>query len=440
MKDLTKGSPAKMMLQFALPVALGNLFQLFYSLADTRVVGSTLGEAALAAVGATTSVSTLFIGFLSGLTNGFALLIAREFGAGQEKGVRRYAAGSLFLGAVTACFLTAVCVGGLNFFLMPLNVPDDLMGEASAYIRIILAGLIMTMLYNACAAILRAVGDTAAPLAFLMFASLLNIGLDLLFIMVFHMGVSGAALATVVSQSVSAFLCLAYMIWKYPVFRFKTEDFKITKEEIKRMYGSGLSMAAMMSLVFFGTLSLQCAINTFGREIIVAHTAARKITEFFMLPFSVMGVTMATYCGQNMGAGKMDRIRTGIRQALFIAWGWSVGMMILSYTAAPQMIYLVTGSHNRIVLDTASMYLKVNTVFYFVPSAISVFRNALQGMGDHTTPVLSSFIELAGKVAVAVILTKILKYWGIIAAEPIVWVLMVIPLAARIRRVMEERI
>ena len=436
MKDLTKGSPAKMMLQFALPVALGNLFQLFYSLADTRVVGSTLGETALAAVGATTSVSTLFIGFLSGLTNGFALLIAREFGAGQEKGVRR----RLFLGAVTACFLTAVCVGGLNFFLMLLNVPDDLMGEASAYIRIILAGLIMTMLYNACAAILRAVGDTAAPLAFLMFASLLNIGLDLLFIMGFQMGVSGAALATVVSQSVSAFLCLAYMIWKYPVFRFKTEDFKITKEEIKRMYGSGLSMAAMMSLVFFGTLSLQCAINTFGREIIVAHTAARKITEFFMLPLSVMGVTMATYCGQNMGAGRVDRIRTGIRQALFIAWGWAVGMMILSYTAAPQMIYLVTGSHIRIVLDTASMYLKVNTVFYFVPSAISVFRNALQGMGDHTTPVLSSFIELAGKVAVAVILTKILKYWGIIAAEPIVWVLMVIPLAARIRRVMEERI
>ncbi|MGN0372646.1 MAG: MATE family efflux transporter [Enterocloster sp.] len=439
MKDLTKGNPAKIMLQFALPVALGNIFQLFYSLADTRVVGSTLGETALAAVGATTSISTLFVGFLSGLTNGFAILIAREFGAGREKGVRKFAAGSLLLGFLTALSLTLLCVGGLPILLNVLNVPEELMDQSASYIRIVLLGLVMTMFYNACAGILRAVGDTAAPLAFLVCASILNIGLDLLLILVFHMGVAGAALATVIAQTVSVVLSLIYMFSRYPVFRFRPEDFKLSLKDTRLLYTSGLSMAAMMSLVYFGTLSLQCAINTFGNDIIVAHTAARKITEFFMLPFSVMGITMATYCGQNMGAGKMDRIRSGVRQALILTCIWCVGMMILSYTAAPELVYLVTGSRQENIAATAELYLKVDTLFYFAPAAINIFRNALQGMGEHRTPVVSSFIELAGKVAVALFLAPVLHYWGIIVAEPIVWILMVIPLIIRIKEKLGRR-
>lgn len=341
MNDLTKGNPSGVMLRFAVPIALGNIFQLCYSLADTRVVGSTLGETALAAVGATTSISTLFIGFLSGLTNGFAILVAQQYGAGKKAGVKRYGAGTLTLGFVTACVLTLFCVGLLPFILRLLNVPEELMGEASSYIRIILLGLVMTMLYNACAGILRAVGDTAAALVFLICSSVLNVGLDLVFILVFHMGVAGAALATVVSQSISAVLSVFYMVKKYEMFRFTVGDFKVKREDARKLYASGISMAAMMSLVFFGTLALQCAINTFGNDIIVAHTAARKITEFFMLPFAVLGVTMATYCGQNVGAGKTGRIRTGIRQALCMAWGWSCGTLILSYTVSPWMVPLV---------------------------------------------------------------------------------------------------
>ena len=234
MKDLTKGSPSKVMISFAIPVALGNIFQLCYSLADTRVVGSTLGEAALAAVGATTSISTLFIGFLSGLTNGFALLIARQFGAGDKKGV----------------LLTFICVSSLPFILRLLNVPEALMGQSTAYIRAVLLGLLATMLYNGCASILRAVGDTTAPLLFLLFAAALNVALDLLFILKFGFGVAGAAWATVLSQSLSAIISLVYMFKRYPVFRFKPDDFKLKLREIKALYTSGLSMAAMMSLVF----------------------------------------------------------------------------------------------------------------------------------------------------------------------------------------------
>ncbi|MFR3728755.1 MATE family efflux transporter [Lacrimispora sp.] len=434
MKDLTKGNPAKVMLQFAVPVTLGNVFQLFYSLADTRIVGSILGEKALAAVGATTSISTLFIGFLSGLTGGFALLTAKSYGAGEKDGVRRYSAGCLLLGTLTSLFLTLVCVGCLPVFLKLLNVPDDLLADARSYILIILLGMIMTMLYNACANILRSVGDTAAPLLFLMGSSLLNIVLAILFVLNFRMGVSGAALATVISQSAAALLCLGYMIKRYPVFRFRLEDFHITKQEVRELYSSGLSMAFMMSLVFFGTLSLQSVINTFGTEIIVAHTAARKMTEFFMLPFSVMGITMATFCSQNMGAGKGERIYQGIRKALSITFIWSGAMILLSYTLSPFLIHLITGSDSPGVLHTASSYLRINSLFYMVAASISIFRNALQGCGDHKTPVVSSFIELVGKVGIALFLTPVFHYSGIIAAEPMVWIMMVIPLAIKIKR------
>lgn len=433
MNDLTQGKPSRVMVRFALPIALGNIFQLCYSLADTRVVGSTLGMTSLAAVGATTSISTLFIGFLSGLTNGFAILVAREYGAGRKDGVKRFAAESLTLGVATALAFTVVCVTFLPLLLRILNVPEELTREATSYIRVVLAGLTATLAYNACAGILRAVGDTTAALLFLICASFLNIGLDLLFILVFHMGVGGAALATVLSQTVSAVASFLYMQKRYEMFRFRLLDFRVNREDARELYASGLSMAAMMSFVFFGTLALQCAINTFGEDTIVAHTAARKITEFFMLPFSVMSATMATYCSQNAGAGKMDRVRGGIRQALLLTWGWSVGMIILSYTVSPQMIRMVTGTDKLAVIQTAALYLKVDTLFYFAPAAIAVLRNALQGLGEHRIPVYSSFIELAGKVAVAMFLTPVIHYWGIIVAEPVVWLVMVIPLVVKIR-------
>lgn len=439
MKDLTKGRPAKVMLQFAIPVALGNMFQLAYSIADTRVVGSVLGEAALAAVGATTSISTLFVGFLSGLTNGFSILIARELGAGREHGVRRYGAGSLVLALITSLLLTLGSMTALPLILRMLHVPQELLPTAVSYIRVILLGLVMTCLYNACAGILRAVGDTVAALVFLIYSCVLNIGLNLFFILVCSMGVAGAALSTVISQTVAALLSLVYMMKKYPVFRFGIADLKIPMADVRMLYSSGLSMATMMSLVFFGTLSLQSAINTFGNDTIVAHTAARKLTEFFMMPFSFLGATMTTYCSQNMGAGKIDRIRVGVKQAYSLACVWSVGMMILSYTATPQMVYLVTGSNSSEIARTAGLYLKVNTLFYFVPAAISVLRNSLQGMGEHKIPVISSFIEMAGKVVIAFALTPILQYWGIIVAEPIIWILMVIPLVMRIRRILWQK-
>lgn len=432
MIDLTNGNPAKKMLKFAVPVCLGNIFQLFYSLADTRIVGSILGEKSLAAVGSTTSISTLLIGFLLGLTNGFAIIIAQKFGERNENEIKKAAAGTIFLGFLTAVSITAVSLFFLDEILNLLNVSDILYPESKGYIKAILLGITATMFYNAFAGILRAVGDTTAPLIFLIVSCLLNIFLDLYFLGILRTGTSGAAWATVISQGFSVVLCFVYMWKKYPMFRIKRKDFSFKIEFLKNLYTSGLSMALMMSLVFFGTLVLQTAINTFGTNTIVAHTAARKITEFFMLPFSVFGITMATYCGQNKGAGKFKRIKEGILKAYFITCVWSLLVIFMSYTIAPQLVYLVTGSRIPEVIDTAEKYLKINTIFYFVPGAISILRNAMQGIGDRFTPVVSSFLELIGKTAVVIFIVPHTKYFGIIISEPIVWIIMVIPLVVKI--------
>ena len=432
MIDLTTGNPIKQMIKFALPVCLGNIFQLFYSLADTRIVGSTLGESSLASVGATTSISTLLIGFLSGMTNGFSIVVAQQFGEKNEKKIKKTVAGSLFLGLVISIIISVISISFLDEILKILNISEELYQNSTLYIKVILLGITATMFYNAFAGILRAIGDTFAPLMFLIIACGLNIFLDLFFILKLGLGVSGAGLATVISQGFSVLLCIIYMWKKYPIFRVEKKDFFIKLELLKRLFYSGFSMAMMMSLVFFGTLALQTAINTFGTNIIVAHTASRKLTEFFMLPFSVFGITMATYCGQNKGANEPERIKKGIWEALFITWGWSVIVIILSYTIAPFLIYMVTGTTNREIILTSQKYLRINTIFYFVPATISILRNAMQGIGDHFTPIFSSGLELIGKISVVVFLVPSLEYFGIIISEPIVWVVMVIPLIIKI--------
>lgn len=431
MKDLTKGKPLKVIIQFAIPIGIGSLFQLFYSLVDTRIVGSTLGKDALAAVGATTTLNTLIVGFLIGLTNGFSVITAQNFGAGNYQRVRRSVASAFVLGLMVTALLTVFSTCGLHIILRWLNMPQEHFEQGYAYIVVILAGMAASMLYNICASVLRAIGDTVTPLCFLVFSTILNIFLDYGFILGLHMGVKGAAFATVLSQATAFLFCAVYMWRKYDFLRLKKEDFKFDILLVKQMLASGLSMGFMQSLVSLGTVSLQSAINTFGTNIIVAHTAARKITELFMLPFSVLGMTMTTYCGQNLGAGRIDRIKSGIRDALFVAWGWCILVVLASYTISPFLIQAVTATREQEVIFTASLYLRVDTMLYFVTAVITIFRNALQGIGDCIVPIVSSFIELVGKVLVVVFLTPHLEYWGIIVAEPVVWVLMVIPLIIR---------
>lgn len=435
MKDLTKGKPSTLILTFALPIFLGSLLQLTYSLVDTRIVGSFLGEDALAAVGATTTLSNLIIGFLMGLCNGFAIITSQRFGAKDEKGLKKTLAASLMLGVGIAILLTIVGLVFLDPILRFLNVPEELMGTAYQYIFIIIAGLLATLLYDVFAATLRAIGDTVTPLIILAISVVLNIAGDLFFILVLKTGVRGAAIATVLSQVMALVSCYLYMIKKYEILRLHRDDFRgIESTLVKNMMSSGLSMGFMSSLVNIGSLTLQTAINKLGQDIIVAHTAARKISEIFMMMFSVFGQTMATYCGQNLGAGKIDRIKKGIKLAIIYTCIWCTMTLVASYTIGEWLVYLVTGSTNEIVMLNATNYLKFDTLFYYVTAVICVLRNAMQGLGEHVTPLVSSSLEMVGKIVIAATLVPWWGYKGVIVAEPLVWFIMVIPLVVQIFR------
>ena len=435
MKDLTKGKPSILILTFALPIFLGNLLQLTYSLIDTRIVGSFLGEDALAAVGATTTLSNLIIGFLFGLCNGFGILTAQYFGAKKMDRLRKSFAHALEFGIIVAILLTTAGLIFLNPILVFLNVPEELTTVAYEYIAIIIAGLIATLFYDVFAATLRAMGNTVIPLIILFLSVIMNIGGDLLFVAVLDTGVWGAAFATVLSQVVAAVVCGIYIYIKYPILRIKSTDFACNDlSMVQNMISSGLSMCFMSSLVNIGSLTLQTSINKLGQDIIIAHTAARKISEIFMIMFSVFGQTMATYCGQNIGAGEIKRIKKGILLAIGYTYIWCVLNIITSYTISPWLVSVITGSHNPVVIENATAYLKFDTLFYFVPAVICILRNSLQGLGERVVPVISSFLEMGGKVVIAATLVPMLNYTGVILAEPIVWFIMVIPLLIKIFR------
>ena len=439
MKDLTKGRPSILILGFALPIFLANLLQLTYSIVDTRIVGSYLGESTLAAVGATTTLSNLMIQFLMGVSNGFAIITAQKFGAKDYDGVRKSFAMSLKLGCTIALAITIVCLVFLRQILVFLNVSDTLMETAMSYIFVIIAGLLATFLYDACAAALRALGDTLTPLIILLVSVCLNIVGDIFLVVVVKMGVRGAALATVLAQAIAFVICWIYMVKKYEVLRVKGEDFIGDKSDadrqmLKNMLSAGMSMGFMSSLINIGSLTLQTAINKLGQDIIVAHTAARKISEIFMIMFTVFGQTMATYCGQNIGAGEVKRVKQGIRLAILYTCIWCTMVLIASYTIGPWLVYLVTGTHNEVVITNATNYLKFDTIFYFVTAVICIVRNAMQGLGEQITTLVSSSLEMIGKIVIAFTLVPMLGYTGVIVAEPIVWFIMVIPLLIKIFR------
>ena len=434
MKNLTEGKPLKRILQFALPLFIGQLFQLFYSLVDTRIVGETLGESALAAVGSTSTLSDLLMSLLMGILNGFGIVIATYFGAKNETHMKKAIAGTILFGTGMAVIISVLSLCFLSPLLQFLNVSEDLLPNAKAYISVILAGLVIATLYNVCASILRAIGDSFTPLLFLILSAVLNIFLDYAFILYLNMDVAGAAYATVLSQAVSAVLCFLYMWKKYPNLHLCREDFRLDREVCRRMFATGSSMAFMSAFVQFGTFALQTSINTFGTNTIVAHTAARKATSVFMMPWGALGATLATFCGQNLGAGKYSRIKTGLRDTVIVGWSWSLLVILMANTIAPQIIQAITATTEPEIIETATLYLRVDTAFYFIPTIICLFRNSMQGFGDTKTPVFSSALELITKVAVAFLLAPAIGYWGIIVCEPIAWIIMVIPLVVNMLR------
>ena len=437
MKELTKGNPLKVICLFSLPILLGRLFNLAYSLADMKILGYFLGKDAIAAAGSVSSLYDLTNSFIIGLTNGFGVITAMHYGSGSLSKTKRSISSSVTLALLCSLMIIAVCFLLFDPILNLLNVSDNVRIPASEYISIMLMGLIFSAFYNCLASSLRAVGDAYTPLIFLIISTVLNILLDIAFIGKLGLGTKGAAAATVTSQVICAVLCYIYTYIRYKELRIGIKDLILQKETgIRVLLSSGMSMALMSSMVAFGTLSLQSAINSLGDNIVVAHAATRKLSGIYMLPFGVFGTAMATYSGQNYGAGRMDRIKEGIKVTVIISCIYSALCVLVSYTICPGIIEALTSTSETEIITNAVNYQKFDTLFYAVTAFISVYRNALQGMGEHKLPVVSSFAELLGKLLIALFLTPVLKYTAIIIAEPVVWIIMVIPLIYGIHKKM----
>lgn len=433
--DLIHASPPlKAILLFALPIYLGQLFSQAYSLCDTMLVGYLLGSESLAAVSATTALSDLLLEFLGGIIAGFGIIVARRFGANDEEKMHQAIGGAVTLSLGFTLLLSLGCLLFLPQLLDLLQISADLRSQAAAYIGIIIAGMIASSCYQICATLCRAVGDSFTPLLFLILSNVLNVLMDLVMLGVLHMGVAGSALSTVFTQALSALLCYLYMRRKHPQLRIPRTTLRPTGAICRELLPNGLSMGFMLSFVLLGSLALQTTINALGANIIVAHTGARKLTLLFLIPFFSLGTALATYCSQNIGAGQPQRVRSDLWSTILLCAAWCVVAFTVIYAFAPAALRLITATANPEVIDNANRYLRINVPFFLLPALICLLRNSLQGLDDTRTPLISSIIELVGKVVIALFLVPAIGYMGVIVSEPIVWTLMVIPLLVRLLR------
>lgn len=428
MKDLTKGYPAKVIMMFAIPLMFGYIFQQFYNVADSKIVSTYVSTDALAAVGATAVVFNTIIGFVNGLTQGFTILVANSFGAKDMSRMRRFVAGTIVLTFSVAIVMTILGLVFIVPILEVLNTPAEIMTDAVAYVRIILAGIVFTALYNMCANILRAVGDSKNPLYCLVVAVVANIGLDLLFVCGFSWGIEGVAYATIIAQALAGVLCGAIILIKFRDVLPKKEDWKLEPGQYPNLITTGLSMGLMGCIVNIGTIVLQGSINSLGTDIVAAHTASRRVFDVLTVTLYTVGIAMTTYASQNMGAGKPERVRQGVRHSNLIVTGITTVLIVVCYLVGRPLLAWLVGSDNAEILDASVMYLKVSVWFFYVLGPLFVLRCTLQGMGRKIIPICSSIMELVVKILSAAFLVPALAYVGVAFTEPISWIVMIIPL------------
>lgn len=420
--DLTVGNPIKGILIFMIPIIFGNIFQHMYNLVDTVIVGHILGEEALAAVGATSALYGFFTSMAFGMTNGFSIVIARFFGGKDEKGLRCALAHTVMLTLIFSAVLTTIGTVFAKPLLVLLRTPQEIIDRSYSYVIVVLACLLVSMLYNMFAGMLRGVGNSFMPLVFLIISTVCNAILDVIFVGAAGMGVAGAAWATILAQFISVLCSFLYVWKKCPGLHVQKEDFRWDRAIAGDLFTNGISMAMMFSIVSIGSIALQSAINSLGSITIAAHTAARKIGEMFMMFFTPLSMAGSTYCSQNLGAGKKDRIPRGMRACFVVGFTAAAFVNAITFLAAEPILIAVTGSHNEELIRTAVWYLYINLPFYFALTILLTLRSALQGLGHKMIPLLASVIELVSKFIVASLLVPHIGYLGVCIVEPLVWV------------------
>ena len=420
-KDMTSGSPMKLILQFCIPLFFGMLFQQFYSMMDTIIVGKFLGVGALAAVGATGSINFMIIGFCMGVCNGFAIPVAQQFGAGDYHALRKYVANSVWLSiAFSGVMTVAVCVFCRRILLL-MNTPADIMDGAFRYIFVIFLGIPVVYLYNLLSGIIRSLGDSKSPLIFLIFSSVLNIVLDMVLILVFHMGVSGAAWATVISQAISGAACLIYMIKRFDILKMSGEEWQADGIYMKNLCNMGIPMGLQYSITAIGSVILQTAVNTLGSMAVAAIAAAAKIGMFFCCPFDAMGSTMATYAGQNVGAGKLERVSAGMKSTCVLGLVYSVLAFVVLALSGKTIALLFVSPSEHAILQDVNRYLVISAAFFFPLALVNIVRFTIQGLGFSRFAILAGVCEMAARSLVGIGFVPVFGYIAACFASPVAW-------------------
>ena len=425
-RDMTQGNPLRLILAFAVPLFIGNIFQQVYNMVDTMVVGYHLGDQAIAAIGATSSLYSLIVNFAGGLNSGYGIIVTQRFGAHNKKDMKQAIAGMMLLDLIISVGLSILAISCLPWLMRFMNTPEAIFDQAYLYIAIIYSGLVATIGYNMFAAILRAMGNSRSPLYFLILSSLLNIGLDLLFVVTFEMGIAGAAIATVLAQCVSAVGCGVYTFRNYREYLPEKADFKVPGTMLKELLSTGLAMALMSCVVDLGNVTFQRVNNLLGETIIAAHAAARKLIVILLQPLATLAVANSTFTGQNWGAGKYDRIQSTFKKVLLLEAGWGLFAAAIIYLFGAQLVRFTTGTSDPEIVGNAVMSLRIHFSMFPVLGVLFCTRNTMQAMGQKVAPVLSSCIELAMKILSANVLIPKLGFLGTCITEPITWCLMVL--------------
>ncbi|MBO6154312.1 MAG: MATE family efflux transporter [Lachnospiraceae bacterium] len=421
-KSLTTGSPTKLIIGFALPLLVGMLFQQFYSLVDTIIVGKTLGVDALAAVGSTGSINFMIIGFAMGICSGFAIPVAQRFGAEDYKSMRKFVANSVWLSIIISVAMTIVVVALTRQILVWMNTPDNIIDQAYSYIVVIFAGIPVIFLYNMTSGIMRSLGDSKTPVYFLLLASVINIALDVIFIVYIGMGVEGAGYATIISQAISGVACLIYIIFKFPLLKIERDEWHWDNSMASRLLGMGVPMGLQYSITAIGSVILQTAVNGLGSAAVASMTAANRIAMFMVTPFDALGSTMATYGGQNVGARKLERLKSGLKSAQLLGSAYSLIALAIIYFGADYLLLLFLDASETAIIADAKTFMIIQALFYIPLVAVNVFRFIIQGMGFSTFAILAGVMEMIARTAAAFTLVPWFGFLGACFASPLAWI------------------
>ncbi len=415
----------KLILGFAVPTLFGLLFQQMYNMVDAMIVGKLLGSQALAAVGATGSISFLVIGFCCGVCNGFAIPVAQQTGAGDQAKMRRYVANAVWLSILFAAVMTVATGILCRRILTAMHTPADIFSNSYRYIFVIFMGIPATYLYNLLAGVIRSLGDSRTPVYFLALSSILNIILDLVLILCFHLGVAGAAIATVVSQGVSGIACLVFVRRRFPVLRLSREELSLRPRLCLDLLSMGVPMGLQYSVTAIGSIVLQSAVNRLGSLYVAAVTAGSKVTGLLACPFDAMGSAMATYCGQNSGAGKLDRLGRGVRDCSLLGLIYSAAAFAAMFFLAPVFVRMFIDPEETEVaalVARASLFIRVNTAFFFPLALVNIVRFSIQGMGFSPLAILAGVFEMLARSLVGRLLVPLYGFGAACYASPSAWI------------------